>query len=141
MTRRLIYRLPVTAILLLIIGRPASAQAPQQTTIFPSGEQLGTTASVTIEGANLQGATGFLGVRDTDGHHPAKARSVEGHDPRLSYTLPKSGRYFLQVRDLMYRGGTNFTYALRVGKLPTVLATMPIGGKRGETIELALEGV
>jgi len=261
MSRRLLYRLPVTAILLLLVGRPASAQAPQQTTIFPSGAQLGSTAPVTIEGANLQGATGvlisgqgvtakitkndnagalpveltvagnaepgvrevrvvtprgtsnagsisvalsprilekepnntpseampldkfpvtidgqanpaedvdwfsfnaaegeawvfemdgarhkspidgFLALRDAEGHDLATALSVEGHDPRLIYTFPKSGRYFLQVRDLMYRGGSNYTYAVRVGKLPTVVATMPIGGKRGETIEVALEGV
>src|SRR2546423_391167 len=60
MFRRLLYRLPVTAILLLIAGRPAAAQVPQQTTIFPSGVQLGSTTPVTIEGANLQGATGVL---------------------------------------------------------------------------------
>src|SRR5262245_62063473 len=60
MSRRLLYRLPVTAILLFVAGAPVLAQVPQQTTIFPSGAQLGTTASATVEGANLQGATAVL---------------------------------------------------------------------------------
>src|SRR5439155_26676791 len=84
---------------------------------------------------------GFLALRDADGHELETALAVGGHDPRLTYTFPKSGRYFVQVRDLLYRGGANFTYALSVGKLPTVVAAMPPGGKRGEAVEVALEGV
>jgi hypothetical protein len=41
----------------------------------------------------------------------------------------------------MYRGGGNFTYRLTMGKIPAITGMLPMGGKRGDTVTVNLEGV
>jgi len=69
--------------------------------------------------------------------------AMEGYDrdPRLLYTFKAAGTYYLQVRDVMYRGGSNFVYRLTLGRLPVITALSPPGGRRGETLTAAVEGV
>jgi hypothetical protein len=47
-----------------------------------------------------------------------------GPDGRFTQTLPAAGTYFLDVRDVRYRGGPNFRYRLRL--------TRPVGENRWE---------
>lgn len=44
----------------IVLAGPAAAQAPSVGFIFPPGVQAGTKATVTVNGGNLQGATGIL---------------------------------------------------------------------------------
>jgi hypothetical protein len=95
-----------------------------------------------LKGARFKSAIdGYISLRDARGHDLKAAMEVSDRDPRLVYTFPKSGRYFLQVRDTLYRGGPDYAYAVSIGKLPIVVAATPMGVKRGETAEVALEGV
>lgn len=58
----------------------------------------------------------------------------------LSCLIPRNGRYSLSVSDRRYRGGSNFFYRIRSGRLPRITGISPRGVKRGTTSELMIEG-
>lgn len=84
---------------------------------------------------------GYLALYDARGKILASTLEGFDRDPRLVYTFRQSGAYVIQVRDTLYRGGGNFTYALSMGKLPLVTGYLPMGGRRGSTVTVNLEGV
>jgi hypothetical protein len=83
----------------------------------------------------------FLELRDVENHLLGMAMEGYDRDPRLIHTFKKAGEYRLQVRDTLYRGGGNFVYRLTLGKIPVVTQLTPPGGKRGETLNAAVNGV
>jgi hypothetical protein len=83
---------------------------------------------------------GYLALYDPRGVIAAYAMDGFGRDPRLVYTFKESGRHLLRVRDSMYRGGPGYTYSVTVGRLPVVTRWSPMGGVRGRTVTLDLEG-
>lgn len=87
------------------------------------------------------GIDGYMTLRDAQGRDLKTVMETSDLDPRLVFTFQTAGKYTLLVRDKLYRGGVNFTYSMAVGKLPVVMSTLPLGGKRGETVEVALDGV
>lgn len=48
-----------------------------------------------------------------------------GKDSRLSWVAPKNGLYFLEVRDVEYQEGKQFSYQLRLGDFPLVHLSYP----------------
>jgi len=84
---------------------------------------------------------GYLGLYDAKGKILQSALEGFDRDPRLIHTFKTAGTYTVQVRDSMYRGGGNFTYRLTMGKIPAVTGMLPMGGKRGDTVTVNLEGV
>jgi hypothetical protein len=52
-------------------------------------------------------------------------------DARLTYTFKEAGEYVLSIRDVMYRGGPDFWYRLRIGDFPCASAPIPLAIKRG----------
>lgn len=84
---------------------------------------------------------GYLGLYDSKGKILASALEGFDRDPRVIHTFKTAGTYTIQVRDSMYRGGGNFTYRLTMGKVPAVTGMLPMGGKRGQTVTVNLEGV
>jgi hypothetical protein len=67
-------------------------------------------------------------------------------DPRLTYTFKEAGDYLVEVRDVMYRGGGDFWYRLRVGDFPCATTPLPMAAKRGTKVKVhfagpAVEGV
>jgi hypothetical protein len=87
------------------------------------------------------GLDGYLQLFDAKGKHLAYSQEAYDRDPRIIYTFKTAGAYVIQVRDTMFRGGGNFTYRLTAGKLPVVTGYLPLGGKRGQTVNVNLEGV
>lgn len=87
------------------------------------------------------GLDGYLALYDSRGK--ILQSSLEGfeRDPRMIHTFKTAGTYVIQVRDSMYRGGGNFVYSLTAGKLPAITGYSPMGGKRGQTVNVTLEGV
>jgi hypothetical protein len=61
-------------------------------------------------------------------------------DPLLIYRAPRDGTYRLELRDELHRGREDFVYRLRLGLLPTLTGVFPLGGRRGETVRVALDG-
>ena len=62
-------------------------------------------------------------------------------DPVLFYTPEKTGQYFLEVKDALYRGRDDFVYRLRCGELPLIKAIFPCGGNAAGETEVKLDAV
>ncbi|MFN3651177.1 MAG: pre-peptidase C-terminal domain-containing protein [Armatimonadota bacterium] len=84
---------------------------------------------------------GYLSLHDAEGRVVKFAMDNFERDPRLVHTFKKAGRYVLQVRDSLFRGGPQYTYRLSMGKLPVVTRWSPLGGAPGSTVKLAVQGV
>lgn len=80
-------------------------------------------------------------LRDSEQRLLASAMEGYDRDLLLIHTFKKAGEYRLLVRDTMYRGGASYVYRLTVGKLPVITMMNPTGGRRGETLQVAVEGV
>ncbi len=63
-----------------------------------------------------------------------------GGDSRLTYTFKTAGEYLVEVRDIRFQGGANFTYRLRIGDFPCVTTPYPLGIKKGGPAQLAFAG-
>src|SRR5439155_5889213 len=61
-------------------------------------------------------------------------------DPRLTYTFKEAGDYLLEIRDVMYRGGGDFWYRLRIGDFPCATTPLPMAAKRGSKVKVAFAG-
>lgn len=57
-------------------------------------------------------------------------------DSIASIVAPKDGRYIIQVRESAGGGNGNCNYRMHVGRFPRPTATLPAGGKPGETLQV-----
>jgi len=64
-----------------------------------------------------------------------------GSDSMLSYTFQDAGEYFVEVRDLSWKGGANFQYRLRLGDFPCVSVPYPMGVQRGASANVGFAGI
>ena len=83
----------------------------------------------------------YLTLFDSRGRSIAFAMDTFGKDPRLVHTFSAAGKYVIEVRDSLFRGGPGYTYRLSLGKLPVVTRWSPLGGRPGQTVHLAVSGV
>jgi hypothetical protein len=49
---------------------------------------------------------------------------------------PEDGKYIVQVRESAYAGNGGCLYRLHIGRFPRATATVPLGGKLGEKVEV-----
>jgi hypothetical protein len=84
---------------------------------------------------------GHLTLLDDAGKQLNYSHEAFDRDPRIIHDVKRHGKYHVVVRDTLYRGGANFVYRLTVGQIPMVTGVMPMGGRRGETVQVNLEGV
>ena len=61
-------------------------------------------------------------------------------DGFASVVAPEDGTYLVQVRESAYAGTDACLYRLHVGNFPRPTATLPAGGKFGETLDVRLIG-
>jgi hypothetical protein len=61
-------------------------------------------------------------------------------DPRLTYTFKDAGDYLVEVRDVMYRGGPDFWYRLRIGDFPCATLPVPLAARRGSKVLVHFAG-
>jgi hypothetical protein len=61
-------------------------------------------------------------------------------DAFASVVAPEDGTYLVQVRESAYAGTDACLYRLHIGNFPRPTATIPAGGKFGETIDVRLIG-
>jgi hypothetical protein len=61
-------------------------------------------------------------------------------DSRLTYTFKEAGDYLVAVRDVMYRGGPDYWYRLRVGDFPCATTAIPMAAKRGSKVTVHFAG-
>jgi hypothetical protein len=83
----------------------------------------------------------YLTLYDSRGRSIDFAMDTFGRDPRLVHRFRWSGRYTIEVRDSLFRGGTGYTYRLTVGELPIVTRWSPMSGAPGQTVKVSLAGI
>jgi hypothetical protein len=107
-----------------------SGQAGVRVTIEVEARRLGAPIVPQLRLVGPSGASLALGQPLHDG----------GGDCRLVLVLPEDGRYAVEVRDALYRGDPRGRYRLRIDTGPFATGLFPLGGRRGETIEVAASG-
>ncbi|HUG91109.1 MAG TPA: PPC domain-containing protein, partial [Planctomycetaceae bacterium] len=61
-------------------------------------------------------------------------------DAQLCHTFKDAGEYFIEIRDIQYRGSANHVYRLRIGDFPCVTVPYPLAAKRGSEVTLTFAG-
>ncbi|MEW6158289.1 MAG: PPC domain-containing protein [Verrucomicrobiota bacterium] len=81
-----------------------------------------------------------LAILKLDGQELARNEDAIGLDSMLDFQVPEDGEYVLQVRDFKYQGGGDYRYRLISGQTPFAKSVFPLGGQRGQNVELELKG-
>ncbi len=61
-------------------------------------------------------------------------------DSTTSIIAPKTGKYFIEMRESSYRGNKSYHYRLHVGSFPRPLVVAPSGGEAGKPIDFTFLG-
>ncbi len=79
-----------------------------------------------------------LDVTTPDGRPVAGVRrkAAKDGDPTAWFTAPEAGEYQVAIHDAGFAGGQNFVYRLTLKSGPRIESFYPIGGRRGETVQL-----
>jgi hypothetical protein len=63
-----------------------------------------------------------------------------GLDPRIDFTFPREGNYYVEVHDARFSKQAQNFYRLKMGSYEYADGIFPLGGKRGETTEVTFFG-
>ena len=61
-------------------------------------------------------------------------------DSTTSVIAPKTGKYYVEVRETSYRGNGSFRYRVHIGSFPRPLVVSPAGGEAGKEVEFTFLG-
>jgi hypothetical protein len=78
----------------------------------------------------------MLTLYDGEGRELAANDTFFFADPLLSFTLPKTGAYLLQVRESTYDGDQRWVYAIAATTKPHVTHLYPSAGNPGQKLEV-----
>lgn len=78
----------------------------------------------------------MLSLYDAGGRELAANDTFYFADPLLSYTIPKTGTYYLQVRESTYDGDQRWVYAIIATDRPYATHVYPMAGNPGQKLEL-----
>ena len=78
---------------------------------------------------------------DATGKELARSEDAHGLDPFLEFVPPAEGEYLLKIFDLRFQGGADYRYRLVAGALPYLEGRYPFGGRRGSSVDVALNGI
>jgi hypothetical protein len=82
-----------------------------------------------------------VAIYDEDGNEVAYDDDYKlNPDPVLFFNVPDTGTYTLSIRDSIYRGREDFVYRIAIGQLPFITGIFPLGGQRGQEIDIMLNG-
>ena len=82
----------------------------------------------------------ILSLHDQTGRELAAADNTHFADPLLSFQVPASGTYYLQVRDTTYTGNPAWSYALHGVTGPVATSVFPLAVNPGTTAHLEVRG-
>ena len=82
----------------------------------------------------------ILSLHDHQGRELATADNTRFADPLLSFQVPSTGKYFLQVRDTTYTGNPAWVYALHAVTGPVGTAVFPMAVNPGTIAHLEIIG-
>jgi hypothetical protein len=103
-----------------------TVKSSQSITVEVAAQRLGSPLDAVIRLTDAQGRE--LGYSDDD--------PGIGADSRFGCRLPGRGEYFLEIRDMLYQGGSSYRYRLRVGDFPLLTVPFPIGAPAGVAAQL-----
>jgi co-chaperonin GroES (HSP10) len=78
----------------------------------------------------------MLTLFDAEGRELAANDHFYFADPMLSFTVPKTGTYYIQIRESTYDGDPRWVYALLATNRAYVSHIYPMAGNPGQTIEV-----
>ncbi|MYB65719.1 hypothetical protein F4X73_13600 [Candidatus Poribacteria bacterium] len=81
-----------------------------------------------------------ISLFDEHGTELAKSSGFYSLDPLIDFTIPEDGKYFLRIRDLLYRGNPNSVYRMMSGVVPYDTYIYPPGGEVGKKIQTKIGG-
>jgi hypothetical protein len=61
-------------------------------------------------------------------------------DPRLTYVFKQAGDVLIEVRDVMYRGGPDYWFRLRIGDFPCATTPIPMAARRRSKVKVSFAG-
>ena len=81
-------------------------------------------------------------VLDASGKAIARSEDALGLslDARVDVTFPKDGNYYLEVHDARFSAQEQNFYRLKMGAYPYADELFPLGGRRGEKVDVTLSG-
>jgi hypothetical protein len=77
-----------------------------------------------------------VALYDANGREVAANNDRHGPDSFLAFEVPADGTYELEIRDLQYRGGGDFTYRVVAGPVPYLESLVPMSSRRGQSLEV-----
>ncbi|MCI0377208.1 MAG: PPC domain-containing protein [Gemmataceae bacterium] len=119
-------------------------EALEDVDYFKFEAQAGQTLTFEVFCARLQDkihdlqkhAKPMLTLYDSEGRELAANDTFFFADPMLSYTIAKTGVYFVQVRESTYDGDQRWVYALLATTKPYVSHLFPMAGNPGQKIDV-----
>ncbi|MBM4068038.1 MAG: hypothetical protein FJ271_03715 [Planctomycetes bacterium] len=81
-----------------------------------------------------------LEVRDPQGRRLVESDDRHAADPHLRFLAPVDGTYQVHIHDARFQGGQAYVYRLTITADPYIERHYPLGGKRGSTLALQVEG-
>jgi len=78
----------------------------------------------------------MLTLHDGDGRELAANDCFYFSDPMLSYTIAKSGAYYIQIRESTYDSDARWVYALLATNKPYISHIYPLAGRPGQMLEV-----
>jgi hypothetical protein len=105
-----------------------SAKAGEKRVIEVEARRCGSAIDPFIE---LEDASGKVLARSED-------TALLGLDARLEFTFPREGYYYIVVHDARFSTQTANFYRLKVGSYSYPQEIFPLGGRRGETVQVSL---
>lgn len=105
-----------------------SAKAGERRVIEVEARRCGSAIDPVIE---LEDASGKVLARSEDA-------PLVGLDARLEFTFPRDGYYYVVLHDARFSAQTTNFYRLKIGTYATPTEVFPLGGRRGETVQVSL---
>ncbi len=84
----------------------------------------------------------LLRILDASGKQLARSDDAPGAslDARIDFTFPREGDYYVEVHDARFSTQDQNFYRLKMGSYSYAEGLFPLGGRRGEAVEVSLFG-
>ncbi|MEZ6107216.1 MAG: PPC domain-containing protein [Pirellulaceae bacterium] len=105
--------------------------------------ELAAGETVTLEGLapSLDSrAKPIIEVADLDGNELARYRGIPGYTTSGEFTANEAGTYIVAIYDLVFAGGADYFYRLRVHRGPVLVDASPAIIPAGQTTEVRVTG-
>ncbi|HUS08478.1 MAG TPA: hypothetical protein VMZ52_19390 [Bryobacteraceae bacterium] len=83
-----------------------------------------------------------LSILDMEGNQLARSDDAQGIgvDARIDYTFPREGNYIVEIHDARFSKQEQNFYRLKIGSYSYPQSAFPLGGKRGESVDIEFRG-